>query len=317
MNRDSRFTIILAVILFLCTFFTILVYFYPPINLNPFSNNGSGVNGTATHVNSANSLAEAAFLGRYGFSTGTNLAGFYNLTNNNEMIINCKYGIVPQFYTIPPLLAMENASVFSLYNMIVSNVGKYTLCSLYNNISGCVAVKDSLYTLTDKYLNYSLAASVFNQTKTYIDGYYASLLSEINPPSSVNSSSIFAPFIYDVNLLNSTNSSESSMINALINLKQMPLEVLETLNGSAITFPFSLSVPFEFPVYSYPLAPACNSTLNIFNMISNISDFKTQTYSGIYNNMAANVQNICVNNSNNMCTMANTNNLNVSFYVQG
>lgn len=310
MIHSDYYTPILAVILLGACAFSIAIYFYQPANLNPL------ITSNQTGAPNQNSIAEEQFLQRYNFTNDTNIVGLYNFTTGNEMILNCNYGMAPQFYTVPPLLTAENQSTAELYDTVVSYVGKATICEIDSGLPGCAVIKQDLYNFTTRYFNYTLTLAVFNQTKTYIDGYYTYLLQAIMPPSAVNSSSMFGPLLYDVNLLNATNGTESSMLLALLGLKSMPRAVINFPNGTVIDSPVYLDVPFEFPIVYYPLKEPCNSTLNVFNLISSLGTFATQTYSDIYAGIGARVTNVCINSNNNDCTKTSANNLNISFYVQ-
>ncbi len=310
MNKNT--TVLLAAVLVFAAALTIVLYLYPAFNLNPIST--SNTNQSANTAALTNQADLSDFLGKYGFYSNTSLSAYYQVPANNEMIINCNYGIEPFYYNIPAILAIENITTYEAYTNISTDVGEYTLCIIDPTLPYCSYINDSLYNFTMKFMNYSTAYALYNSTAST---YYEAYDSIESAPDSVSSSAFFSPLLYDVSVLNSTNqSSESSVVSSLIKLQQIPQYILDLSNGTVETDPIYLPVPFQYEIYYYPLKEACNSSLTVFNLISNINNFETQTYYNIYSSAGADVTNICINDSSNSCKQSELNDLNISFYVQ-
>ena len=306
----SNTTILLAAVLVFAAAFTIILYLYPSINTALARN----TNQPTTPTISANQAALLEFLGKYGFDSNTSLSAYYQAPANNEMIINCNYGVEPFYYNVPPLVALENFTAYELYTNVSTEVGEYTLCAVDPNLPYCSSIESSLYNFTMRFMNYSVAYGIYNSTASTLYKAYNSVESI---PEEYANSSFFAPLYYDISVLKSTNeSSKSSMISSLIKLEQIPEIVLNLPNGTVETDPLYLPVPFQYEIFYYPYKVPCNSSLTIFNLVSDVSNFATQTYSNIYSSIGADVTNICINDSSNSCTQSDIKTLNVSFYVQ-
>jgi hypothetical protein len=317
----------LAAVLAFAIALALVVYLYSPEGLNPFIRVNTIQNNT-TPTQSANSIALSSFLNNYGFLNITNLAAFYQIPTNNEIVLNCNVGIIPEYlYNIPFYIISANHSAYSGYNYMVSEVGLLTMCNFDNNLAGCSSVNNILYNFSVAHLNYTTIYELYNQTKQFVLGDYESVANFTG-----GNSSYFSPIFDDKALLSSTNVSFKGMIKSLIDLKALPGLVLDFSNGTVygvtnefIGIPANQSisnamadefyVPFQFPTVLYPFMTPCNSSLHVFNFISDTSAFKTKTYSDIYSNLSAKITNICVASSSNSCNQTIDRNLNVSFYV--
>lgn len=308
MNRNT--TALLAAVLIFAAVFTVIIYSYPTFN----TITGSNTNQSVGRVVQANQAALLGFLGKYGFDSNTSLSAYYQVPANNEMIINCNYGVEPSYYNIPPLVALENFTAYKEYTNITTDVGKYTLCVIDPGLPGCTTITGVIYNFTMKFMNYSTAYSLYNSTASTLYRAYNSVKSI---PEAEANSTFFGPLYYDISVLNSTNESlQSSMVKSLIKLEQIPEYILDLKNGTVETDPIYLPVPFQYEIYYYPLRATCNSSLVVFNLISSLSNFATQTYYNIYTGLGADVTNICINDSSNSCKQSELNTLNISFYAQ-
>lgn len=322
---NGRFgTIALTIVLVVVIAFTFLIYIYPAGGINPLNKNVV-TNNTNTYAENQNQAALQSFLQRYNFSNVTYLPAFYQVPSSSEIIFNCGYGMIPNFQVIPSLLVAQNTSAMSTYDSFVSDMGTLTACGLGVDLPRCSYAKSQLYNLTMEYFNYTVLSGVFNQTAQTINDYYLVTLTFQDPNSTY-----FDPLHYDEALMNSKNRSKSYLASSLIGLESLPAIVLDLQNGTVIgeTNEFvdingsianaiagEFYVPFQFPSVIYPTAPVCNSSLTIFNMVSDISSFMTTTYSALYAALGANVTNICVNSSSNSCDSQTMGGLDAPFYV--
>ncbi len=320
-------TIILAGVLAVAIAFTLLLYLYPAKNLNPLGS-GSGNQSATSYLQSPNQAAVSNFLKAYNFSNITNLRGFYQVSNSNEMIFDCNSGVIAlQTLSIPAILERENSSAYGIYAHAISDVSTLTLCGLGIETTGCQAAKSALYNLSLKYMNYSMTYALFNRTAEFIKTMYDAVT------SFNENSSFLAPVYYDEGLLNSTNTSKPHMLTALIDLKALPSLVIDQPNGSVVGILNSVVevpkndsiasvvsgefyVPFQFPTILYPAAPKCGPPATVFNLISDSNNFDAQTYASIYSGLNAKVINICINSSSNSCSLQAMKGLGASFYVQ-
>ncbi len=306
---SSRYTILLLTVLILVAIFTAMLYTYqvPVTNIGLTQNNQ-----TMYALNALNAARLENFLNEYNFSNETLLAQYYQVSNSNEMIVDCSYGIIPVAGNVPPVLITQNETAYTDYKTFVSYVGAYTLCNIDGKPSGCSSIKSELFDFIMKYANYTLVYGIYNETKTLMDTSYLAL-----NKSNASTDSFYAPLSYDFNDLNAVNYSQAALANALIDLKPIPQYIFDLQNGSVLTSQFYIDVPFQYHTFAYPFKSACSNGLQIFNLIASVQNFKSQNYSFLYSGLNANVKNICINDSSNSCAENNTKGLNISFYVQG
>ena len=306
---SDKYTILLLAILILVAISTTILYIYQFSVTKASSANNGQANNT---LNVANAAKSANFLNRYNFSNETLLAQYYKTSSLNEMIVDCSYGVIPVAGNVPPVLIAQNETAYTDYKTFVSYVGSYTLCNIDGELPGCSSIKSELFDFIMKYANYTLVYGIYNETKGLTDAAYLAL-----NKSNASAASFYAPLSYDFNRLNSANTSQTALANALIGLEPIPQYIFDLQNGSVLMSNFYVDVPFQYHTYAYPFKSACRNGLQIFNMIANVPNFKTQNYSFLYSGLNANVTNICINDSSNSCAESATKGLNISFYVQG
>ncbi len=292
---------LLAVILFMMILFTVMLYVYP------FR---SQIRSIVTQPTTP-TATESAFLASYGLPGNVSITSLYDVTQNNVMVVGCNYAIQPSFFNVIPSIQSQNATAYADYNLLVKDVGIYTVCSLYNNTKICGGIKSKLMDYSLTYLNATAIDSMYSQSLSEVSLIYNQLEN-----STLSGSQMEKTAAYDESLLkNETNGTTSGILSALIGLKQIPTEVINLPNGKTVSNNFYLPVPFQFQYSYFPVLPSCNKTLTIFNLVPDLSAFESQTYRGMLSGLGTKTTNICVNGPTNDCGTAPAS-AGMSFYVQ-
>lgn len=292
----------MTVVIILLAAFAAIIYSYP---LRPF------VFSHATNNNSSNitnSIKLSNFLARYNINlsklSDKDLYYFYGGLQNNSIIVGCNYELYPSI----PSGQIPSNSLQKEYENILKDIAASSICSV-NNYTNCNNYDENLSSFIEKSMNSTQIGELFNYTYAQIKGYY----SEINA-SGLKNNTIVLPLKYDIKLFNSSKNT-SMEVNAIVKMKQMPINIVFYNNGSIFDYKKEVGVygPFQFPVYRLINASSCSPS-TIFNIVVNPRSFSSKTYTSLYKSLG-NYTNICIITGSNNCNSTEMRNLNMSFYA--
>ncbi len=301
-NNLNLIKILTLVIILLAAFAAILyVYPYNAVNLSHSSQPNSTSNIT-------NSVKLTNFLSRYDINlsglSDKDLYYFYGGLPNNSIVFGCDYEILPLFPAVP----LNETVTSSEYNSIIKDITLISMCSVENQ-TNCTSADDQLFNFIKGSMNYTEVSELFNLTYTEIESYYSEIVS-----SGLQNYSIVNPIKYDLKLFNASK-NESSMIDSILKMKQMPVNIVFNGLGNMLDYANETPVysPFQFQVFRLINATSCSYS-TLFNVVVDPAYFSSSTYRDIYKGVG-NATNICIVDGNNNCNTSELKELNASFYA--
>ncbi len=297
MEGDYRLIKALTITVILLAAFTAILYVYP-----------SSIMTLSSQQSLANGLKLQNFLSAYRINLTSlserSLYYFYGALPNNSIVFGCNYEMLPAFPSAP----LDSALLQSDYNSILRDMALSSMCSV-ENATNCSAAYAQLHGFMNKSMNSSQIKSLFDLVYSEISGYYGEIVG-----SGFGNSTIAGPVRYDVGLFNSSKNS-SARINALLKMKQMPVNIVFDGRGKMLGYSNETAIygPFQFQVYKLINATVCGYS-NVFNVVIDPSYFSSPSYRYIYDG-AKNVTNVCIVRGGNACGQPEMKNLNMSFYA--
>ncbi len=295
-NNQKLLRTLILIVIMLATFAAIL-YVYP---FNPVT--------FSVQTNGTNSAKLSGFLSNYKINLSSlsdkDLYYFYGGLPNNTIVFGCNYEFSPVF----PSSALLSGTLENQYSQIVTDIATTSMCSVENK-TNCTVAYSQLSNLISRTMNFTELEAIFNSTYSGIKNYYGEIVS-----SGLENNTIVNPLKYDIQLFNSSK-NESSMISAILRMKQMTANIVFTGSGKILNYGNETAVygPFQFPVYGLINATPCSYS-KIFNVVTDPSFFESQTYTSIYKSLG-NYTNICILTSSNSCNSTEMKKLNMSFYA--
>ncbi len=295
MENDATIKVLLVTIVLLAAF-TAILYVYPfkPAVIN--------------QQNITNSIKLQNFLSTYNINlsrlSDKDLYYFYGGLTNNSIIFGCDYEMEPFF----PYLPLNSTILQKEYNSILKDITLISMCSV-ENYTNCSVAEKQLYQVINESMTPAQIEQLFNLSYSQADSYYAEIVN-----SGLQNYSITDPLKYDLKLFNeSTNISD--MINAILDMKQMTVNIVLNGNGNMLDYGNETGVysPFEFQVYRLINASSCSYS-KIFNLVVDPNYFSSNSYNYLYRSLG-NYTNICIVNKRNSCNSSEMKNLNLSFYA--
>ncbi|MCL4398997.1 hypothetical protein M1293_00585 [Candidatus Parvarchaeota archaeon] len=267
----------------------------------------SGSNVTAASVQAG---LEASFLKDHGISGYTSVYTAYGMPIENTIIVNCRYGIYPQGLTPLPLVSENVSDSQNMIDQATKDEFLVTLCGLYD-YPGCQEAIHNLSSIIINHTAYNSTAieRIFNSTKDEVKLYYSLYENGSFPlfSSTLNR---------DLTVLNSSADSVYSMLESVLNVTGLPQYVIPAQNGTVATSTVFFTPPFQLQTAIFPEINSCGTPLDIFNLVSNSTEFGQPYYSAMTYGLPANITNICINSSANECDQSVMKKLGFSFYVQ-
>lgn len=295
MENDATIKVLLVTIVLLAAF-TAILYVYPfkPAVIN--------------QQNITNSIKLQNFLSTYNINlsrlSDKDLYYFYGGLTNNSIIFGCDYEMEPFF----PYLPLNSTILQKEYNSILKDITLISMCSV-ENYTNCSVAEKQLYQVINESMTPAQIEQLFNLSYSQADSYYAEIVN-----SGLQNYSITDPLKYDLKLFNeSTNISD--MINAILDMKQMTVNIVLNGNGNMLDYGNETGIysPFEFQVYRLINASSCSYS-KIFNLVVDPNYFSSNSYNYLYRSLG-NYTNICIVNKRNSCNSSEMKNLNLSFYA--
>lgn len=301
MENDKIIKLLLVTVILLAAF-TAILYVYPLKSSLIFK--PQAVN----QQNITNGIKINDFLSTYNINlsrlSDKDLYYFYGGLNNNSIIFGCRYEMEPSFPEIP----VNSTILKEKYNNIIRDMALISMCSV-ENYTNCSNAEKQLYQFINESMNPTEIKQFFNLSYSEVESYYSEIVN-----SGFENYSIADPLRYDLKLFNeSTNTSD--MINAILDMKQMAVNIVFNGKGSVLNYgnETGIASPFQFQVYRLINASSCNYS-KIFNLVVDPNYFSSDSYNYLYKSLG-NYTNICVINKENNCNSSEMKNLNLSFYV--